>query len=447
MNPIYDFPCKGDPNIYINIAKEMLNGSVLYRDVFDHKGPFIFFVYLIPNLLKNANMGLFLIDVVMFNVITYFNIKTIKLTNNHITACLFVSVEIVLLLCSYITASPELISLAIISYANYWILSGRYKQPQTFELIFAGMLVGILFWVKYTLTIYLAVVFLYFIIKNAQWKNVYLPIIGFTIPTIIVFLYFLYNHAVRDLIYCYFIINLGYQSTDLFVFTPALTILLATIICIGIMAIVKKTSEFLILALAHLALTITVFFMTGYVWTNLFTPFISVVSLLSIFDFNKCKKIVIALLVFISLLLGYMLYTSSIGNIAAAKAYNQLNDFADNINETGGTIMVFQTEPVLPWEIEEIGYKYFFAPTLTYEQLPEMYEKIFEDISNQNIDYVVVLLNENGEIMPLSHFRTATEGELVTLEWVKKIASEIYENYEVFGKYYQFTVFKAKEAM
>ena len=31
-----------DVNMYLDVAKEMRNGALLYRDVFDHKGPYLY---------------------------------------------------------------------------------------------------------------------------------------------------------------------------------------------------------------------------------------------------------------------------------------------------------------------------------------------------------------------------------------------------------------------
>ena len=42
-SPIYNYSIyETDSGIYQNIAKEMLNGKVLYKDLLDIKGPFIF---------------------------------------------------------------------------------------------------------------------------------------------------------------------------------------------------------------------------------------------------------------------------------------------------------------------------------------------------------------------------------------------------------------------
>lgn len=54
-----------DVNIYFNVAKAMLNGKVLYTEVFDHKGPFTFFIYGLGYLISDSSFfGMFIIQVV-----------------------------------------------------------------------------------------------------------------------------------------------------------------------------------------------------------------------------------------------------------------------------------------------------------------------------------------------------------------------------------------------
>jgi len=54
-----------DVNVYFNIAKAMLNGRALYTEVFDHKGPFIFFIYGLGYLISdNSFLGMFIIQIV-----------------------------------------------------------------------------------------------------------------------------------------------------------------------------------------------------------------------------------------------------------------------------------------------------------------------------------------------------------------------------------------------
>ena len=44
-SPLYAFNDWMDANIFFTMGKSMFRGKVLYRDVFDHKGPVLYFLY------------------------------------------------------------------------------------------------------------------------------------------------------------------------------------------------------------------------------------------------------------------------------------------------------------------------------------------------------------------------------------------------------------------
>ena len=56
-----------DANIYFTMGKGMLNGRVLYRDIYDHKGPFLYFLHGLAILISNRSfLGVYLIEIVAF---------------------------------------------------------------------------------------------------------------------------------------------------------------------------------------------------------------------------------------------------------------------------------------------------------------------------------------------------------------------------------------------
>jgi hypothetical protein len=70
MSPLYVSNEWADPNIYFNVAKGMVNGRALYTEIFDHKGPFIFFIYAAGYLISNENFyGMFLIELVSWYIL------------------------------------------------------------------------------------------------------------------------------------------------------------------------------------------------------------------------------------------------------------------------------------------------------------------------------------------------------------------------------------------
>ena len=46
-SPLYKLNPWSDANIYLTIGRNLLNGGKLYTDLFDHKGPILYFIYTI----------------------------------------------------------------------------------------------------------------------------------------------------------------------------------------------------------------------------------------------------------------------------------------------------------------------------------------------------------------------------------------------------------------
>ena len=58
-----------DANIFFTIGKSMFNGKVLYRDVFDHKGPVLYLLYGIGWLLDHTGFtGVLVLEIATFAV-------------------------------------------------------------------------------------------------------------------------------------------------------------------------------------------------------------------------------------------------------------------------------------------------------------------------------------------------------------------------------------------
>lgn len=69
-----------DANIFFTMGKSMFSGKVLYRDVFDHKGPVLYFIYGIGWLLDHTGFtGVFLLEVASFAAFLSFSLRTVSL--------------------------------------------------------------------------------------------------------------------------------------------------------------------------------------------------------------------------------------------------------------------------------------------------------------------------------------------------------------------------------
>ena len=52
---LYPFNDWVDANIFFTMGKGMMNGRVLYRDLYDHKGPLLYFIHGIAYLISNKS--------------------------------------------------------------------------------------------------------------------------------------------------------------------------------------------------------------------------------------------------------------------------------------------------------------------------------------------------------------------------------------------------------
>ena len=71
-SPIYPLNNWDDANCFFTVGKSIANGSVLYRDIFEQKGPLLYFVYVIAYWISaNTFLGAYFIEIA-FGVIFLF---------------------------------------------------------------------------------------------------------------------------------------------------------------------------------------------------------------------------------------------------------------------------------------------------------------------------------------------------------------------------------------
>ena len=77
-SPLYPTYYGNDSAQFQTIGKCWLKGAIPYRDLFDHKGPWIFFINMLGYLLTGTKYGIFLIQIVCMWISLYFLYKTAK---------------------------------------------------------------------------------------------------------------------------------------------------------------------------------------------------------------------------------------------------------------------------------------------------------------------------------------------------------------------------------
>ena len=63
-SPLYPFNDWVDSNAFFTMGKGMINGKVLYRDLFEQKGPLLYFIHGLSYLISNKTfLGVFIFEV------------------------------------------------------------------------------------------------------------------------------------------------------------------------------------------------------------------------------------------------------------------------------------------------------------------------------------------------------------------------------------------------
>lgn len=153
--PLNDWP---DANVFFSAGKAMLQGKVIYRDLYDHKGPLLFFLHALCALLSTESfIGVYLLEILtnaLFLLIAY---RLIALyANNRLALCALPIMALMLYtsISFQMGDSAEELTLPMVLWPLYqFMVSLRTKEGQTsrFQLIVAGFLLGCIFWLKFTL--------------------------------------------------------------------------------------------------------------------------------------------------------------------------------------------------------------------------------------------------------------------------------------------------------
>lgn len=221
-SPLYRFNDSFDSHIYFTIGRGMSEGKILYRDLLDQKGPYIYFIHALASLIDNRTFfGIYLIQIIFFFTTLFFGAKIIKIFIKE-DRCIYFGM-------------PIFVAIVLSSFA-YWygnnseeycwpsLMFGIYvlvkslnydRLPTKKEYFWIGITSGFVLWLKFTFLAfyigwYLVPLILY--IKNKeghQFVESILSIIGgVAVISIPVIMYFWINGALYDLWTSYFYNNL-----------------------------------------------------------------------------------------------------------------------------------------------------------------------------------------------------------------------------------------------
>lgn len=468
---LYSFNDWCDLNWYITIGRGMTKGKLPYTDLFDQKGPFLFFVFMVTAIGNNPYLIAFFIEVVSFTIFLYYSYKTARLfLSEPFSVIAIVLTSFVVLNSRYFIqggGSIEEYSLPLLAF-TFNILIKQFKcdeNPSKVRCVVCGVLVGMVFWMKYNCIIIPVLLLLAWLICNIFNKNIKnsliltaFMVLGFFAFSLIVILVALILGNLKDMMYCYFYLNLfkykSYSSSILSILKiNKKTIAFLVLIIFNCLPFVKDKIFkpiilFVTLLIAFIFIEKTVKFSYYRLPICAFSLFLFVSPLVlfeKIWQKINLHKLINLLLcvsaISVSLLLS-LNYSNSICEITFGKYYYPQYSVAKDIksfNTTDPTLFCYKlmdygyynTAGITPTE------KYFALNQFTQEQFPEMYNSQYEALEQARNDFVVMGKNDYTELQSMletnytlhssySYLYYEKPGETCTFEIVLLVKNDIY---------------------
>lgn len=225
-SPLYPFNNWDDANCFFTVGKAVVNHLVPYRDIFEQKGPLLYFIYSLSYLIShNTFFGIYLLELLSCMLFCTFSYKSVCLiSNSEIISAIPISAAVIF--CSDILASgasAEEFCLPLIAWSCYIGLKSitENRKMSRAEWFSVGLASGAVLWIKFSVLGFYIGFGLYFLglyLKN-KWVREILPsavslaagIMAISIP---ILCYFIANGALRDLWGVYFYDNLFLYSIE-----------------------------------------------------------------------------------------------------------------------------------------------------------------------------------------------------------------------------------------
>lgn len=224
---LYGLPAQGDSVIFQTIGKYWLDGMLPYVDMFDHKGPALYFINAIGYWLGGGTrFGIVILQIMALTITEYFIYKIYRREFDKRYSLLLTIVTVIALSVGYNGGNlTEEWALPFITASFYCIFRwgeqmqlGQYEHNYNWAFLY-GVTFSFCFLTRINnaVAICIGVVFIAIIlIVHKKWNNLLRNILaflsGFAVVSIPFFLYFAANGALYEMWYGMIVYNLDYAK-------------------------------------------------------------------------------------------------------------------------------------------------------------------------------------------------------------------------------------------
>lgn len=220
-----------DPNCFLTVGKGILEGEVPYRDLYEQKGPYVYFLHALCALISGDSFfGVWLAEIAaaffflwsVSKILCLYGIENLKIRAAIVA---LVGATVYFSFAFSTGDSVEEFALPIFSWVVYLTLKRiRSDGFRLVDYLFVGVVAGVIFWSKFTLVRFFIgwyAFFLYHTIQAKRFKEIGKSVLwivcGVLVATLPPLFYFAANHAVGDWLKGYLYDNLFlYRGSDHF---------------------------------------------------------------------------------------------------------------------------------------------------------------------------------------------------------------------------------------
>lgn len=218
-SPLYAFNNWVDENAFFTVGKAWSHGIVPYRDIFEQKGPLLYFIFMLGSIIsKKSFIGIFVFEVISLTITLIFSCKIIQLflKNKFIYLILPLLASIICSSGFFVHGgSVEEFCLPFCFISLFCFLKHFVNSKIGYiELFINGFIAGCVSMMKFNLLgfwfIFMAAIFFDFVLSK-KIKKAFIScivfLVGMMIPIGIFSIYFLSVHGFRDFINIYIMYN------------------------------------------------------------------------------------------------------------------------------------------------------------------------------------------------------------------------------------------------
>ena len=330
-SPVYPHNFSYDSAFFRFIGKEILTNKIPYKDIWDHKGPILYYLQALGAICGTTNKGmniLFLMQVVSAFLSTHFMYKVFCLFENKNKSNIKFIFYLVCI-CAVFSITIESGNLSEewclpITCCNFYLFAAfamdsktDCKHPRKFAFLH-GICIGLTSMIRANnaLPVFAGILIIgIFLLVKKEYKNILenilFGLLGISCIYFPVFLWFYFHGALEDMVYAVFQFNIEYSKTRTFIlFTgePMITRYLPIFVSanIYILFLLKKRS-FLFIDGITTAVLLTGIWMTisTNIYLHYFTTFLPVLFFIMIRCSRKFGKAEASLLICLLLWFGW----------------------------------------------------------------------------------------------------------------------------------------------